>query len=285
MKTFVSILFCLILIVMASAVQAATIGTYDSYGIWYDRDGVDSSQAASWGAVNGGTYNTGGSYDIVINYHALSATSATMFATINGIQQGFWNTNPHATAQPDIYPAGLSFTGDMNQMHVMDWLLSNDSTKSGTAVFEDITATGNLGTIIYPDVTYSASAGAVVHTYSDIWDLTAGDLILSYTADFSAITGQNNGAIVFAIGLRTPPGYGGLVGKGWMGNVVKNTTPDDDLLNYSDKFDLQAYTTAANFGRDELAYNVTAAVPEPSTMLFLVSGLLSLVGLRRKFRK
>jgi hypothetical protein len=40
--------------------QAAPFGTYDSYGIWYDRDGVDPSQALSWGAVNGGTYNTQG---------------------------------------------------------------------------------------------------------------------------------------------------------------------------------------------------------------------------------
>jgi hypothetical protein len=54
----VTILFCLI--ATSGVLQAAPFGTYDSYGIWYDRDGVDPSQALSWGAVNGGTYNTQG---------------------------------------------------------------------------------------------------------------------------------------------------------------------------------------------------------------------------------
>ncbi len=128
MRTFVKVFSFLVLVAASGAVQAGPIGTYDSYGVWFDRDGVDASQAASWGAVNGGTYNTGGIYDVVIDYHALSATSATMFATINGIQQGFWD-NGYATPAPNIYPAGLSFTGDMTNMLVFDWLIGWGSEK------------------------------------------------------------------------------------------------------------------------------------------------------------
>ena len=61
MKTLVSILFCLIVMfVTAPALQAGPIGTTVNYGIWFDRDGVDAGTAASWGQVNGDTYNTGG---------------------------------------------------------------------------------------------------------------------------------------------------------------------------------------------------------------------------------
>jgi len=113
MKRLISICSVIVTILAVSgAVQAGTdetyynvmpdgsivspFGTYDSYGIWFDRDGVDPYQATSWGAVDGGTYNTGGIYNVVITYHAVSPTQATMFATINHIQRRFW-TNHYAT--------------------------------------------------------------------------------------------------------------------------------------------------------------------------------------------
>ena len=242
-KAATATFFCLLFIAAIGAVQAAPIGTYDSYGIWYDRDGVDSTQAASWGAVNGGTYNTGGIYNVVIDYHALSATSATMFATINGIQQGFWD-NGYATTAPNIYPAGLSFTGDMNQMMVFYWLINGGSPGlTGTANFSNLTATGNLGTISYGNVSLSTSTAPFVNVFTaNTWDLTASDLTLSYTADLSGVTGAGaNGAFIAQIGLRTPQGYRArdTAGRGMMGNVVSNSTANNLSLNYNDKFDLQ----------------------------------------------
>jgi hypothetical protein len=275
MKTFVSILF--FLAVTCAAVQAG-IGTYDSYGIWFDRDGVNATQAASWGAVDGGTYNTGGIYNVVITYHAINATTATMFATINGIQQGFW-TNHYATPAPDIYPAGLSFStinpdDGINYMTDMQVFSSiwGSANVNGTAVFTNMQATGTTvggvanKTKTMGPVTYNGSptfSGDLAVQLDGQWNLAAADLVLSYTADFSSVSGPSD---VFAIGLapygvdkRTP--FGG----GWMGMTVANSTANTSNLNYNDKFDLQ------NGWNDETAYDV----PEPATMVLLgLGGLL-----------
>ncbi|MDZ7292345.1 MAG: T9SS type A sorting domain-containing protein [candidate division KSB1 bacterium] len=120
-------------------------GTYVNYGIWFDRDGVDPWQATYWGAVNGGTYNTGGIYHIVISYHAISPTLGTMFATINGIPTGFY-TAGWFNGQPPFYPAGLSFKGDMTKMQVFSGLWA-PSPAFGTVTVSNITVSGYLSYI------------------------------------------------------------------------------------------------------------------------------------------
>lgn len=284
MKRSVAILSCLVTLAASGAVQAdivAPFGTYENYGIWYDRDTVSPSQATNWGAVDGGTYNTGGIYDVVIDYHAVDATTATMFATINGIQQGFY-TNGYKNAQPDIYPAGLSFTNsDMTQMQVFSSIWGSASI-NGTAVFENITAAGTrlsgaFQTTNYGNATYSGSpiyGGDLASQYTPgIWNLTASDLILSFRADLSGVIGPSD---IFAIGLqpngldrRTPPG------GGWMAMQVVNSAPSPGELALNDKFDLQ------NGFNDETAYNVVV-VPEWSSILLAVSGLGSVLALRRR---
>lgn len=90
-----------------TTVVAPPFGTYDNAGIWWDRDGVDPYQSATYA-------NTGGKYDIVITYRAVNAGLGTMMATINGKPTGF-GTYPDYS---DFNPAGLSFKGDMTQMQV-----------------------------------------------------------------------------------------------------------------------------------------------------------------------
>jgi len=123
------------------ATDAATLRppywSNDNYGFWFDRDGVDEWQATMWGMVDGGTYNTGGIYEVVITYHALDANTATMFATINGVQQGLY-IGGWKNAQPEFYPAGRSFTGDMAQMQVF-WGRGGGG---GTVTVSDLMVTG-----------------------------------------------------------------------------------------------------------------------------------------------
>jgi hypothetical protein len=112
----------------------------NNHRVWFDRDGVDEWQDDSPLAVNGGTYNTGGIYDVVITMQNTDATSGTALMTINGLDQGFetdgnWNTM-------ELTPAGMTFTGDMAQMEVFYGLYGYGATHS--VVFQDITVTGCL---------------------------------------------------------------------------------------------------------------------------------------------
>jgi hypothetical protein len=100
-------------------------GSDKSVNIWFDRDGVDPYQPGLWGWNDGGNYNTGGIYDIVLQYHAIDATQGTVFATINSLGQGIYTgATPDYSQAPDHYPAGLSFTaaadlgGDMSNLLV-----------------------------------------------------------------------------------------------------------------------------------------------------------------------
>lgn len=116
----------------------------NNHRVWFDRDGVDQWQAQSPLAVDGGTYNTGGTYEIVITLHATSATSGEAFMSINGLDQGFetdgnWNTM-------ELTPAGMTFTGDMSKMQVFYGLYGYGATHNVN--FENITVDGCLGTIM-----------------------------------------------------------------------------------------------------------------------------------------
>lgn len=88
-----------------------------SYGIWFDRDGVSSTQKDWWGFDDGGIYNTGGIYDVELSLKATGDTSGEAFLNINGLKQGFWATEWN-NSEPEMYPAGMTFTGDMTQMQV-----------------------------------------------------------------------------------------------------------------------------------------------------------------------
>ena len=99
----------------------------DSTGIYFDRDGAAAGEDATQA-------NTGGVYQIVVDFHAIDTTQGTMFATVNGLQQGFF---PGLAG--DIEAAGVSFTGDMTQMQAFWGGLMADGT--GTIALNDLTVT------------------------------------------------------------------------------------------------------------------------------------------------
>jgi PKD repeat protein len=187
----------------------APFGSGNNHGIWFDRDTVDPWQdddpltpppggsAVPWGSHNGQTYNTGGIYQIVIQYHAINPNLGSMFATVNGQPTGFYTPAYHAGV-PDYYPAGLSFKGDMTRMQVFAGIIAPDSsTLYGFTVIHNLTVTGELGVSspLVADFTYSPAIvvkGDTVH-FTDTshggylpisawsWDLN-GDSVADSTA-------------------------------------------------------------------------------------------------------
>lgn len=114
----------------------------NNHRFWFDRDGVDQYQAAGPLVVDGGTYNTGGTYDVVITMHSTAPTSGTAYMTINGLNQGFETDSPANWNTMELSPAGMTFTGDMAQMQVFYGLYGYGATHS--VAFRDITVTGCL---------------------------------------------------------------------------------------------------------------------------------------------
>ena len=114
-----------------------------NHRVWFDRDSVDQWQAQNPLAVDGGTYNTNGIYDIVITLHATGPTSGTAYMSINGLDQGFETDGDWTTME--LTPAGMTFTGDMSKMQVFYGLYGYGATHSVT--FNNITVEGTLESV------------------------------------------------------------------------------------------------------------------------------------------
>jgi hypothetical protein len=123
-----------------------------NHAVWFDRDGVDQWQAQMWGAIDGVTYNTGGTYDVIITLHATGDMTGEATMTINGEAQGFYVPNWHS-GPPDLYPAGMTFTGDMKHLQVFYGLYGYGVTHS--VVFQGITVTGHPATTPAPPCAFS----------------------------------------------------------------------------------------------------------------------------------
>jgi len=123
---------------------SAPPNSWANHAVWFDRDGVDSTQATMWGAIDGVTYNTGGTYDVEITLHADSATFGTAYMTINGEPQGFYVPNWHS-GPADLMPAGMTFKGDMTKMQVFYGLYGYGTIHN--VEFSDIVITGVEGSL------------------------------------------------------------------------------------------------------------------------------------------
>ena len=123
-------------------------------------------------------------------------------------------------------------------------------------------------TINYGGVAFSPTYAA--GHYSDIWDLTQSDLVLTYSVDLSAVTQTVADETPYVeVGIRQVgaddfnPGpwdtYQGGAG-GWMTSLVGDLATNPNLLDIDDKHNL-----SASGGRGESDYDVYAS--DPSTVV------------------
>jgi len=112
-----------------------------NHRVWFDRDGVDQWQAQNPLAVDGGTYNTGGTYEIVLSLSASDGANGEAYMSINGLDQGFETDGNWSTME--LSPAGMTFTGDMTQQQVFYGIYGYGATHSVS--FQDITVQACFG--------------------------------------------------------------------------------------------------------------------------------------------
>jgi len=99
----------------------------NNHRVWWDRH-----------PPVGPTANTGGKYNIVLKFHATSATAGQAYMNINGLDQGFETDGNWSTIE--LSPAGMTFSGDMTKMQVFYGISGYGATHN--VKFENITATG-----------------------------------------------------------------------------------------------------------------------------------------------
>jgi hypothetical protein len=117
-----------------------------NHRFWFDRDGVDQWQAQNPLAVDGGTYNTGGLYEVAMYLFGTGPTSGNAYITVNGLAQGFETDGDWSTME--LSPAGMTFTGDMTAQQVFYGLYGyGPEGVIHSVAFTDITVTGCLGNI------------------------------------------------------------------------------------------------------------------------------------------
>jgi hypothetical protein len=130
-------------------VEASPFGSFDSRGIWYDRDGVDPYQDTE-------AANTGGTYEIEISYHAINEGLGSMIAEINGNGTDWVDQEFRVSGSTYTGSTGLSFKGDMRQMQVFTggWWTAG---AGGDVVVSDISVTGEPTVALVEDGTASIS--------------------------------------------------------------------------------------------------------------------------------
>ncbi len=127
-------------------------GSWNTNYFWYKRD-LWPDGVGKWYGHDGQNYNTGGTYDVVIEYYYDEDSGrGMMFATVNGLPCGIfrhpddWGTEPNWLGYPNI--PGLSFdSSDFTSLQpfanyyplTYGWVEIEDS---GSVSISDLTVTG-----------------------------------------------------------------------------------------------------------------------------------------------
>lgn len=220
-----------------------------NHRFWFDRDGVDQWQAQNPLAVDGGTYNTGGLYNVVMTLHATGSTTGEAYMTINGLGQGFETDGNWKTIE--LTPAGMTFTGDMAKMQVFYGIYGYGAAHS--ASFQNIIVTG------FPADTTGPVTSNVVANPNPV--AVGGSVNISAQVDDSTTGGKNIASANYEILDNNDD----LVGSGSMSAIDSFDSSTEGVTET-----ITAPSTAGIYDLCVYGTDVAGNAGEPQCIMFVV---------------
>ncbi|MFC1531148.1 post-COAP-1 domain-containing protein [Gemmatimonadota bacterium] len=236
----------------------AAFGSYVSHAFWFDRDGVDATQATFWNYKDGITYNTSGNYAVSVLFTQVgsSAIEATMFATINGEAQGFYSPSYQSTGPPEVQPVGRSFTvADLSDLRVFAGSDGGsqsvtDLSVTGCLVLESGMATGGGWFIPEPSnaegLTLDGSKATFGFNAKQAKGQSTGHLEFQYHGDGLTLNSTSYDWVTLATTQVMFEGIGTLNGE--PGIKFRVRAVDGDKIGTGiDRFEIRIWTGGDNF--------------------------------------
>lgn len=217
----------------------------------------------------------------------MCSTSMAMASSVIIDSMIYTSVNSSTAYGGFIAPSNTSWDSGANKINIVDWLLTYGGNHSYTYVTTGTWFSDGASSVILAEIAGNAHTNTFgYYTESGRTQLFSGGASTNATANFTL-----DPARIFGFYLGVSGGTFYYTDNSLQAAIFKI---DDDINKYIIGFEDLAYAYSDKDFQDMIVSATInkavptpapAPVPEPATMLLLGSGLLSLAGFRRKFKK